>query len=161
MNQKKLLKIVIVLAISLTVMCSYMPYSDAQILVIGDSLGDIPTADSEAISIGNLLKANGYPVIELIGSNATTKNILEGMYGADAIIYAGHGGYQTGNYNMKGGVATPPYAIVGASNEFIWGVGNKMEEDGTGGELFTAPVKQNIPVIILQACFSTGWVDND
>jgi hypothetical protein len=136
-----------------------MPYSDAHILIIGDSLGDIPTADSEAISIGNLLKSNGYPVVELLGSNATTKNILEGMYGADAIIYAGHGGYETGNYNMKGGVATPPYAIVG-SNDFIWGVGNKMEE-GFSGKLFTAPIKENIPVIVLQACFSTGWVEDN
>ena len=159
MNQKKVLKIFLVLAISFTVMCSYMPYSDAHILIIGDSLGDIPTADSEAISIGNLLKSNGYPVVELIGSNATTKKILEGMYGADAIIYAGHGGYETGNYNMDGGVANPPYALVG-SNDFIWGVGNKMDE-GWSGELFTAPVKQNIPVIILQACFSTGWVENN
>ena len=136
-----------------------MPYSSAHILIIGDSLGDIPTADSEAISIGNLLKSHGYPVVELLGSNATTKNILEGMYGADAIIYAGHGGYETGNYNMKGGVATPPYAIVG-SNDFIWGVGNKMEE-GFSGKLFSAPIKQNIPVIVLQACFSTGWVENN
>jgi len=159
LNQKKLLKILLVLAVSLTVMCSYMPYADAHILIVGDSLGDIPTADSEAISIGNLLKSNGYPVVELLGSNATTKNILEGMYGADAIIYAGHGGYETGNYNMDGGVANPPYALVG-SNDFIWGVGNKMEE-GWSGELFTAPVKQNIPVIILQACFSTGWVETN
>ena len=140
-------------------MCSYLPYSDAHILIIGDSLGDIPTADSEAISIGDLLKAHGYPVVELLGSNATTKNILKGMYGADAIIYAGHGGYESGNYNMKGGVATPPYAIVG-SNDFIWGVGNQMEE-GFNGQLFTAPVKQNIPVIVLQACFSTGWVEDN
>jgi CARDB len=135
-----------------------MPYSDAHILIIGDSLNDIPTADSEAISIGNLLKSKGYPVVELLGSNATTKNILEGMYGADAIIYAGHGGYETGNYNMKGGVSKPPYAIVG-SNDFIWGIGNKMEE-GYNSQLFTAPIKQNIPVIVLQACFSTGWVEN-
>ncbi len=150
---------VMVLAVSLTIMCSYMPYSDAHILIIGDSLGDIPTADSEAISIGNLLKSHGYPVVELLGSNATTKNILKGMYGADAIIYAGHGGYESGNYNMKGGVATPPYAIVG-SNDFIWGVGNQMQE-GWNSQHFTAPVKQNIPVIILQACFSTGWVENN
>ena len=136
-----------------------MPYSDAHILIIGDSLGDIPTANSEAISIGDLLKAHGYPVVELLGSNATTKNILKGMYGADAIIYAGHGGYESGNYNMNGGVATPPYAIVG-SNDFIWGVGNQMEE-GFNSQLFTSPVKQNIPVIVLQACFSTGWVEDN
>jgi len=42
------------------------------------------------------------------------------MYGADAIIYAGHGGYETGNYNMNGGSATHPFALVG-SNDFIWG----------------------------------------
>ena len=159
MNQKRLVKLFIVSAVSLTFMFGFMPHSNAQILVIGDSLGDIPTANSEAISITNLLRSNGYPVLELIGSNATTKNILKGMYGADAIIYAGHGGYETGNYNMDGGVATPPYAIVG-SNDFIWGVGNQMQE-GWNGTLFTAPVKPNIPVIVLQACFSTGWVDNN
>jgi hypothetical protein len=160
LNQKKLLKIFLTVAISLTMMCSYMPYSDAHILVIGDSLGDIPTAYNETVDIVSLLKSHGYPVVELLGSNATAKNILKGMYGADAIIYAGHGGYETGNYNMNGGAATPPYALVGSDNKFIWGVGNKMQEDWNS-ELFTAPVKQNIPVILLQACFSTGWVEDN
>ena len=36
-----------------------------------------------------------------------------GMYGADAIIYVGHGGYETGHYDLNGGKATPPFALVG------------------------------------------------
>ena len=68
-----------------------MPYSEAHILIIGDSNNDIPSSYSEAKSIATLLKTKGYPVVELYKGNATTKNILKGMYGADAIIYAGHG----------------------------------------------------------------------
>jgi hypothetical protein len=135
-----------------------MPYSEAHILVIGDSNSDIPSSYSEAKSIATLLKAKGYSVVELYRGNATTKNILKGIYGADAIIYAGHGGYESGHYNMKGGVATPPFGLVG-SNDFIWGIGDKMRE-GWNGKLFKAPIKQNIPVILLQSCFSSGWVDD-
>jgi CARDB len=155
---KSIFKILLIATVSLTFICSILPYSEAHILIIGDSNNDIPTAYSEANSIATLLKSKGYPVLELYKENATTKNILKGMYGADAIIYAGHGGYIYGNYNLKGGSATPPFALVG-SNDFIWGIGNKMRE-GFDGKLFTAPVKNNIPVILLESCFSTGWVDN-
>ncbi len=148
----------LLVGVSITFICSFIPYSDAHILIIGDSLGDIPTADSEAASIAKLLKSKGYPVVELLKENATAKNILKGMYGADAIIYAGHGGYETGHYDMNGGLASPPYALVGSDDQFIWGIGNQMQEDGNPN-IFYAPVKQNIPVIVLQACFSTGWVE--
>ena len=158
MDIKKIFKILLVTAVSLTFICSILPYSEAHILIIGDSTNDIPTTFTEAKSIATLLKSKGYSVLELYKENATTKNILKGMYGADAIIYAGHGGYQLDNYNMKGGSATPPFALVGSDN-FIWGIGNKMRE-GWDGKLFTAPVKNNIPVILLESCFSTGWVDN-
>jgi len=135
-----------------------MPYSEAHILVIGDSNNDIPSSYNEAKSIANLLKSKGYPVYEVYRENATTKNILKGMYGADAVIYAGHGGYEAGHYDMNGGAATPPYGLVG-SNEFIWGIGDNIRE-GWNGKLFKAPIKPNIPVILLQSCFSTGWVDD-
>ncbi len=158
LNQKNILKTLLAAAVALTFICSFMPYSEAHILIIGDSNSDIPQSYSEALSIANFLKSKGYSVVELYKENATTKNILKGMYGADAIIYAGHGGYVTGNYNMNGGSANPPFALVG-SNDFIWGIGSEMRE-GWNGQLFTAPVKQNIPVILLQACFSTGWVDD-
>lgn len=157
MIKKKLLYIAVLTAFALSFVS--IPISEAHILVIGDSNSDIPQAYSDAKSIANLLKSKGYPVVEFYRKNATTKNILKGMYGADAIIYAGHGGYESGHYNLKGGVATPPFALVG-SNDFIWGIGTKMRE-GFSGKLFSAPIKKNIPVILLQACFSTGWVDEN
>jgi hypothetical protein len=158
LNKKSLMNMAIITAVALTFICS-IPYSEAHILIIGDSNSDLSQSYKEAKSIANLLKSNGYPVYEVYRNNATTKNILKGMYGADAIIYAGHGGYQTGNYNMNGGTATSPFALVG-SNDFIWGIGDKIRE-GWSSKLFTAPVKPNIPVILLQSCFSTGWVESE
>ncbi|MBI5681443.1 MAG: PKD domain-containing protein [Methanobacterium sp.] len=136
---------------------AFIPASEAHILVIGDSLNDYADAYAETTALATQLKAKGYDVRELYRENATSKNILKGMYGADAVIYAGHGGYQSGNYDEHGGTATPPFALVG-SDDFIWGVGDKMRE-GWGSNTFTAPFKQNIPVILLHACFSTGWVE--
>jgi hypothetical protein len=86
LNQKNILKTLLVTAVALTFICSFMPYSEAHILIIGDSNSDIPQSYSEALSIANFLKSKGYSVVELYKDNATTKNILKGMYGADAII---------------------------------------------------------------------------
>jgi len=158
LNTKKWFKTLLITILSLSFVVCFVPFSSAHILIIGDSNSDIPDAYSETKSVATLLKSKGYQVYEVYRNNATTKNILKGMYGADAIIYAGHGGYQAENYNLKGGKATPPFALVG-SNDFIWGVGDKMRE-GWNGKLFSAPVKSNIPVFILQSCFSSGWVDN-
>jgi len=130
----------------------------AHILIIGDSKSDNSPFYTETSALANQLKSKGYEVLELYRSNATAKNILKGMYDADAIIYAGHGGYQSGNYDMNGGIASAPFALVGSDN-FIWGVGDQMREGGSG-ILFTAPFKQNIPVFLLHACFSTGWVED-
>lgn len=158
MNSKNLIKTALITLLSLSFVLCFVPFSSAHILIIGDSNSDIPDAYSETKSVATLLKSKGYQVYEVYRNNATTKNILKGMYGADAIIYAGHGGYKSGNYNLNGGNANAPFALVG-SNDFIWGIGNKMRE-GWNGKLFSAPIKNNIPVLILQSCFSTGWVDN-
>jgi subtilase family serine protease len=158
LNSKKWFKTVLLTLLSLSFVVCFVPFSTAHILIIGDSKSDISDAYSETKSIATMLKSKGYQVYEVYRKNATTKNILKGMYGADAIIYAGHGGYQSENYNLKGGNANPPFALVG-SNNFIWGIGDKMRE-GWNGKLFSAPIKSNIPVFILQSCFSSGWVDN-
>ncbi|ADZ10027.1 APHP domain protein [Methanobacterium lacus] len=158
MNSKNWLKSALITMLSLSFVLCFVPFSSAHILIIGDSHSDIPDAYSETKSVASLLKSKGYQVYEVYRNNATTKNILKGMYGADAIIYAGHGGYKSENYDSNGGSASAPFALVG-SNDFIWGIGNKMRE-GWNGKLFSAPIKNNIPVLILQSCFSTGWVDN-
>lgn len=132
---------------------AFLPTSEAHILVIGDS-----NNYAEASKLGSDLKTKGYNVLELYKENATAKNILKGMYGADAVIYAGHGGYQSGNYDLNGGSASPPFALVGTDN-FIWGMGDQMRE-GWSSTTFTAPFKEDIPVILLHTCFSTGWVED-
>ncbi len=137
---------------------AFLPVSEAHILIIGDSKGDYSQSYDETAKLATTLKSKGYDVLELYRSNATAKNILKGMYDADAVIYAGHGGYQEGNYNEIGGTAKAPFALVG-SDDFVWGVGDQMRE-GWDPDLFTAPFKQNIPVILLHACFSTGWVED-
>ncbi len=133
---------------------AFLPAAEAHILVIGDS-----NNYNEVSKVGKSLKAKGYNVLELYKENATTKRIIKGMYNADAVIYAGHGGYKSGNYDMNGGTAKPPFALVGYDNNFIWGIDGQMRE-GWNGKLFTAPVKKNIPVILLHTCFSTGWAED-
>lgn len=153
------------MTISFFCILSFISTSEAHILIIGDSLSDYPQTLQETQSIAHELKLRGYNVLELYQNSATTKNILKGMYDADAIIYAGHGGYQYGNYNNNGGAATAPFSLVGApassgdSSNFIWGIGGQMREGWTGN-LFEAPFKANIPVFLLHACFSTGWVED-
>jgi len=154
----KITKITLLTIFSVFCISSLIPCSEAHILIIGDSKSDYPTALQETQTLASELKSKGYNVLELYQNEANTKNILKGMYDADAIIYAGHGGYQSGNYN-SGGVAKEPFALVG-SNDFIWGIGSQMRE-GWNGELFYAPIKSNIPVILLHACFTTGWVENN
>ncbi|MDI6644386.1 MAG: PKD domain-containing protein [Methanobacteriaceae archaeon] len=155
---KKILSLIMIFSLFSFSFILSLSTSEAHILVIGDSNNDLPDFYNKAVEVANKLKNQGYEVLELYGEDATTKNILKGMYDADAVIYIGHGGYQSGNYNGNGGTATPPFAIVG-SNGYIWGIGDKMRE-GWSSPLFYAPFKQNIPVILLHACFSTGWVGN-
>jgi hypothetical protein len=155
---KNILQCIIMISIFMLVF-SFIPHSDAHILVIGDSHSDLPNALKETQSVSQLLKLKGYKVVELYGSKATAANILKGMYNADAIIYAGHGGYKAGNYNSKGGTATSPFAIMG-SDDYIWGVGTKMREGWDYTRIFNAPIKYKIPVFFVYTCFSTGYVGN-
>ncbi|HMK53980.1 MAG TPA: PKD domain-containing protein [Methanobacteriaceae archaeon] len=159
MLKGKIIKTSILMVFCILGILSFSSCSEAHILVIGDSKSDYPLALQETQALANVLKSRGYNVLELYQGNANTKNIIKGMYDADAIIYAGHGGYQTGNYNNNGGAATAPFALVG-SNDFIWGIGDQMRE-GWSSNLFTAPFKPQIPVILLHACFSTGWVEDN
>jgi hypothetical protein len=153
--QQKLLSFVLI-AVLFGFIFAFLPTSEAHILVVGDS-----NNYQEASKLGSDLQAKGYDVLGLYKENATAKNILKGMYGADAVIYAGHGGYMSGKYDesKNNTPASPPFALVG-QDDFIWGVGDQMKE-GSSGTPFTAPFKQNIPVILLHACFSTGWVGNN
>ncbi len=130
--------------------------SEAHVLIIADGDSSNPSLISEAENTAAALDAKGYEVLELYQEDATTKNIMKGMYNADAVIYLGHGGYQSGNYDGNGGAASPPFALVG-SNGFVWGVGDEIRE-GWYGNPVTAPFKPDIPVILSHACFSTGWV---
>lgn len=158
MSKTKKLWSLTLIATIFTIIFAFLPTSEAHILVIGDSKSDLNPYYDETSALAGVLKSKGYNVLELYRSNATSKNILKGMYDADAVIYAGHGGYQAGNYDENGGNATPPFALVGSDN-FIWGVGDQMRE-GWNENLFAAPFKQNIPVILLHTCFSTGWVED-
>ena len=109
---------------------TYMiPVSEAHILIIADN--DTPSSYDVVLNTAAVLQAKGYNVLELYGANATTENIVKGMYNADAVIYGGHGGYMYGNYNGNGGPATPPFALVG-NNGFIWGIGDEMREGDYG-----------------------------
>ena len=103
----------IIMVISFTFIFAHLPTSEAHILVIADA-----NNYNEVKPIATSLKSKGYPVLELYKENATAKRIVKGMYNADAIIYAGHGGYQSGNY-VTGGTAKPPFALVGC-DAFIW-----------------------------------------
>ena len=107
--------------LSLTLLASLLvfglasvPTAQAHIVIIGSPSSDLP-ADylTDAKEIATALKAKGYTgdkLVELYGQQATSTNILKAMYNADAVIYIGHGGYQSGHYNGNGGTATPPYS---------------------------------------------------
>ena len=143
----------------LTVFFSIIPISEAHILVIANGDNTTPESYQVVKETAEVLKSRGFEVLELYGDNATMKNILKGMYNADAVIYAGHGVFIEGNYDGAGGIATPPFGIVG-SDGIIWGVDSKMQE-GNSGKSYDAPFKKNIPVILFGACFSSGWVGNN
>ena len=133
-----------------------VPSSDAHVLIIADGNSDNPSLITEADNTADALESKGYKVKKLYQKNATTRNIMKGLYNADAVIYLGHGGYQSGHYDNNGGTATKPFAMVG-SDDFVWGIDDKIRE-GWKGKVITAPFKSKIPVILAHACFSTGYV---
>jgi len=155
-NNKLTISTLIVLATFLF-NSNFIHVSEAHVLVIGDSQSDISYDYDITKNISNMLKSKNYKVLELYRENATTKNILKGMYGADAVIYAGHGGYEEGHYTSNGEVS-PPFALSG-SDDGIWGIEDKMRE-GQSMPLFTAPFKKNIPVILIGVCFSVGYIED-
>ena len=123
------------------------------ILIVGDPEGNRPTYYQEAKTTAQFLKRHKYEVKELYREDATSKNILKGMYDADGIIFIGQGG--SGTYNSKTGLASGPYGLTGADKPIL-GYGNKMRES-TSGPFFTPPFKKSgIPAIIVHACYSTG-----
>lgn len=133
-----------------------VPSSEAHVLIIADGDSANPELVTEAKNTASALESKGYKVLKLYQKNATTKKMMKGMYQADAVIYLGHGGYKSGNYDNKGGTATPPFALVG-SNDYVWGVNTKIREGWTG-KTVTAPFRSNIPMILSHTCFSTGYV---
>ncbi len=62
------------------------------ILIVGDPEGNRPTYYQEARITAQYLKRHKYEVKELYKEDATSKNILKGMYDADGIIFIGQGG---------------------------------------------------------------------
>ena len=66
---------VLVTAVVFSFIFSFVPFSSAHILIIGDSQSDIPDAYSETKSLANLLKSKEYEVVVLLREDATSKNI--------------------------------------------------------------------------------------
>ncbi|MCK9150353.1 PKD domain-containing protein [Methanobacterium alcaliphilum] len=171
-NRSRMFRSIIISLILLASLFAYsnfsMPSADAHILVVGSPSSDLPAdylTDAKNIAAKLKKKYGSSNIVTLYGKQATAKNILMGMYNADMIIYIGHGGYMDGRYNGKGGIAKPPFSLVGyagaskSGNEFIWGIGDKMRE-GWYGNTFNAPLKQNSAVMLFHVCFSTGWVED-
>lgn len=137
---------------------------NAHILIIGDSVNDLPNERQEAITIYEKLISDGYPVVFLLGENATSENIVKGMYGADAILYIGHGS-DLGYYKNNGGISKAPYALPTIDNVGIWTSKNILSEGlntwgfNYNGD-FVPPFKKGASVIFIHTCFATGWVEN-
>ena len=74
--KKRLFYMALVTAVALTFICSFVPSSEAHILVIGDSNVDIPESYSSAHSIANQLKSKGYEVLELYNRNMLLQRIF-------------------------------------------------------------------------------------
>jgi len=138
--------------------------ANAHILIIGDSIGDLPNERQETIAIYEKLISDGYPVILLIGDNATSENIIKGMYGADAIIYIGHGS-DLSYYQNDGGISKAPYAIPTSDNIGIW-TNHDLLSEGLNiwgmkyKGIFIPPFKKGASVIFIHTCFATGWVQD-
>jgi hypothetical protein len=138
--------------------------ANAHILVVGDSIGDLPNERQETLAIYQKLISKGYPVVLLIGENATAENIIKGMYGADAIIYVGHGS-DLAYYKNDGGISKAPYALPTSDNVGIWTNKNFLSEGLNMMGLkyngdFIPPFKKGASVFFIHTCFATGWVQD-
>ena len=133
------------------------------ILIVGDSTNDLPVERQETIMIYQKLISDGYPVVLLLGDNATAENIIKGMYGADAIIYIGHGS-DLGYYNNDGGISKAPYSLPTVDDVGIWTSRNFLSEGvnpwgfNYNGE-FIPPFKKGASVFFIHTCFATGWIE--
>ncbi|MCL2116321.1 MAG: hypothetical protein FWH29_08880 [Methanobrevibacter sp.] len=138
--------------------------SNGHILIIGDSLNDLPIQRQEAIAIYQKLISDGYPVVFLLGDNATSENIIKGMYGADAIIYIGHGS-DLAYYQNDNGTSKAPYALPTIDNVGIWTNQNFLSE-GLNifgfkyNGMFIPPFKKGASVMFIHTCFASGWVED-
>lgn len=86
-----------------------IPSSEAHVLIIADGNSDSPEMLSEAKNTAMALESKGYKVLKLYQKNATTKEIMKGMYRADAVIYVGHGGTNLETTMVTG--VTPPHHL--------------------------------------------------
>lgn len=161
---KNILKKLLISITFFILILSTIATSNAHILLIGDSVNDLPNERQEAIAIYQKLVSDGYPVLFLLGENATSENIVKGMYGADAIIYIGHGS-DLGYYQNDGGISKAPYALPTVDNIGIWTNKNVLSEGlnawgfNYNGD-FIPPFKKGASVIFIHTCFATGWVEN-
>ena len=134
-----------------------IPASSAHILIVGDPNSDRPVYNEDAHYAAQYLKDNGYQVRELYGKEATSKNVLKGMYNADGIIYVSKG---YGFYNKTTGLAHGPYALPTADGK-IYAAGTKMQE-GKDGPIFTPPFKKTgILIILAHQCLACGAANSN
>lgn len=163
-KNEKLTKNLTILFTSIIIVLFAISTVNAHILLIGDSINDLPNEREETIAIYNKLIFDGYPVLLLIGDNATSENIIKGMYGADAIIYIGHGS-DLAYYKNDGGISRAPYGLPTIDNVGIWTNKNFLSEGlnifgFNYNGIFTPPFKKGASVIFIHTCFATGWVEN-
>jgi len=146
------------------ILSSTIATANAHILIVGDSTNDLPDVRKEAIFIYQKLVSDGYPILFLLGDNATAENIVKGMYGADVMIYMGHGS-DLGYYDNDGGISKPPYSLPTVDGVGIWTSGSYLSEGLNLFGLdfnakFVPPLKKGASVIFLHTCFATGGVED-
>jgi hypothetical protein len=161
-KNKSLTRKLLIIFAFLLIVSSTIATANAHILIIGDSINDLPNERQETMSIYQKLVSDGYPVVLLLGKNATAENIIKRMYGADAMIYVGHGS-DLGLYDGEGGISNPPYSIPTIDDVGIWTSKNYLSEGLSlfGLNLqakFIPPLKKGASVIFVHTCFTTGWV---
>jgi len=161
-KNKNLTRNSLIIIIFIFIIFSTISSVNAHILIVGDSSNDLPEIRQETIRVYKKLVSDGYPVVFLLGENATAENIVKGMYGADAMIFLGHGS-DLGYYNNDSGISKAPYALPTIDDFGIWTSKNKLSEGlnlfgfGYKGK-FIPPFKKGASVLFIHTCFTTGWV---